>query len=207
MRRPSRLLAVLSGLWMSVAGGGHLDAGEESGESPAAVRGTVAAILERPVERLRVLDRRTLALAFVEGRYAIVVVRDLETDETLEVAFDVDRELPVDPTRLRQRDRERAAVEGRKLQPDLRELVLRHPELEEVEVQLRLVPPEMNGRLQLLEAELQRLEVEATWRQLPSGADPVAAILSAQGIVRLASSPLIEEMELLGDPEIVDGDG
>ena len=85
---------------------------------------SVASIFERPVEQLQELDRRPLPLAFVEGQYETFVVRDLATGETLEVTIDLESGRRVDPVELRNHDRQRATVEGRRLEPELLELML-----------------------------------------------------------------------------------
>jgi len=96
----------------------------------------VASILGRPVERLQVLDRRPLLFAFLEGQYEIYVIRDLTTDETLEIALDLNSGHRIDPVELRKLDRECATVEGHRLEPRLLDLLLRHPNLPLIDVRL-----------------------------------------------------------------------
>jgi hypothetical protein len=97
---------------------------------------SVASILGRPVEVLQELGRRPLPLAFLEGQYETFVVRDLTTGETLEVTLDLESGSRVDSVGLRRLDRERATVEGGKSEPELLEVLLRHPDLEQIRVHL-----------------------------------------------------------------------
>lgn len=178
----------------------------------------VASILGRPVEELQELDRRPLPLAFLGGRYGAFVIRDLTTGETLDVTLDLNSGRPVDPVELRRLDRERGAVEGRKLEPRLLEVLLRHPDLEQVQVQLHfsLEPAQpsigavdwsdANSRQDFqsrLDAELRRLDVDEPL-YVPSDSPVLAVTLSAPQIVKLGSSPLIQSIALLATPRIRD---
>jgi hypothetical protein len=89
----------------------------------------VAEALGRPVERLQELDRRPLRPAFAGGRYETVVVRDRASGETVEATLDARTGERVDAAELRRRDRELADRVGAALEPRLRDLLLRHPEL------------------------------------------------------------------------------
>jgi len=89
----------------------------------------VAEALGRPVERLQELDRRPLRPAFAGGWYETVVVRDRASGETVEATLDARTGERVDAAELRRRDRELADRVGAALEPRLRDLLLRHPEL------------------------------------------------------------------------------
>jgi hypothetical protein len=213
-RRLSRLARVGSTAGLILV----LGAGKpSSGHGPPAGRLTdgelevVSSILGRPVGRLTELDRRLLPLAFVEGRYETFVLRDRETEEVLKVTLDRDALEAVDPQELRSLDRERAATEGAKLTPGLRDLVLRHPELSRIEIGVRLsreATEEFAHSVRSLQArvdeELARLGIEAS---LPLGLQippEGKAALSVAEIVMLCGSPLIDEIELLADPVVLD---
>jgi hypothetical protein len=180
---------------------------------------SVASILQRPVEKLQELDRQPLSFAFLEGRYEIFVVRDLTTGETFEVAINLENGRRVDPAELRSRDRERATVEGHKLAPELLELLLRHADLEQIQVRLHFSlesvrplesrevnwsDPDLRWQFQArLDAELRKLQVEVPLR-VPSDSPVLEVILSARQVVKLNGSPLIESIDLVAEPEIPD---
>lgn len=178
----------------------------------------VASILGRPVDRLQELDRRPLPLAFIEGRYETVVVRDRVTGELFEVTLDLDRGRRADPDDLRRLDRERAAVEGQKLEPGFLDLVLSHPELRRVEVRLRfsleaVQTPDKEADWSdvalrrafqsRLDQELRALEIGVPMAVV-ADAPELEATLSVTQIVRLAGSPLIQVMELVSEPRVPD---
>jgi hypothetical protein len=96
----------------------------------------VAAALGRPANQLLELDRRALPLAFVEGSYETVVVRDRARGDTLDITLDEDTGGRADEAELRRRDRELADRLAEPLSPALKELVLRHPELPAVSVRV-----------------------------------------------------------------------
>ncbi len=180
----------------------------------------VAAVLGRPVRTLRLLDRRPLVFAFLKGKYEIFVVRDLITNETLEIALDLNTWRRIVPAELRKRDRERATVEGRKLEPQLLDLLLRHADLSKIEVRLYFslelvrrpeespqrdwLEPDLREQFQTrLDAELRELGIDVPLRVRPDF--PVLeATLSAPQVVKLAASPLIQSIALAGEPEIPD---
>jgi hypothetical protein len=180
----------------------------------------VGSALGRPAEELQELDRRPLAFAFLEGRYATFVVRDRRTGEILEVTMDLDSGRRVDLSELRQLDQERAQVRGRKLEPDLLRILLRHPDLEQVQVRIHfslapLAPAEgeadwgdVSVRQQfksLLDAELRDLEIDMSL-PIPTESPAVEATLGAPQIVRLGESLLVQRIGLIGEPEIMDDD-
>jgi hypothetical protein len=136
----------------------------------------VAAALGRPAEQLLELDRRPLRLAFLDGEYETVVVRDRATEETVETTLDSATGEPADTEELLRRDRQLAASVGGSLSPQLRDLVLRHPELEALEVAVTRVD------------------------------DPAPTTLraSARELVTLAQEPDVVGIELLEDPVILD---
>jgi hypothetical protein len=136
----------------------------------------VGAALGRPSEALQELDRRPLLLAFLGGSYETVVVRDRTTGETIEATFGLDGAERVDAGELRRRKREVAEREGKTLDPALRELLLRHPELPSIRV--------------------------VVTRSAAHEKDPVRA--SATEIVAMARSPDVMRIELTEDPEILD---
>jgi hypothetical protein len=136
----------------------------------------VAAALGRPAERLFGLDRRPLQLAFLDRDYETIVVRDRDSGETLEATLDAATGEQADPAELRRRDREVAAGLGRRLSPELRELVLRHP-------------------------ELQTLHVAVTREGDP---EPMTVRAGARELVALAGQPDVVGIELLEEPVILD---
>ena len=180
----------------------------------------VAALLGRSVENLRLLDGRPLVFAFLKGEYKTFVVRDLTTDETVEIALDLKLGRRIDPAELRKRDRERAAVEGRKLEPELLDLLLRHPDLSQMDVllffSLELVQPskkppqrdwlepDLREEFQTrLDAELRQFGINVPLRVRPDF--PILeATLSAPEIVKLGGSPLIKSIALVAEPVIPD---
>jgi hypothetical protein len=136
----------------------------------------VAEALGRPAERLFELDRRPLELAFLDRDYETIVVRDRASGETLEATLDAATGEQADPAELRRRDRELAASLGRRFSPELRELVLRHP-------------------------ELQTLHVAVTRE---GDAEPMTVRAGARELVALARQPDVVGIELLEEPVILD---
>jgi hypothetical protein len=136
----------------------------------------VGAVLGRAPEALQELDRRPLLLAFLGGNYETVVVRDRTTGETLEATLGVEDGERVDAAELRRRDREVAEREGTALDPRLRELLLRHPELAAMRV---VVTRGTDGERSPLQA-------------------------GAREIVAMAGDPDVTRIELAEDPEIID---
>lgn len=136
----------------------------------------VAAALGRPLEGLQELDRRPLLLAFLGGTYETVVVRDRNTGDTLEATLDADSGEHVDAAELRRRNREVGELEGAALDPGLRDLLVRHPELPAIRV---VVTRE-------------------------TGSDKTAIEASAIEVAALARNPEVTRIELTGDVEILD---
>jgi hypothetical protein len=136
----------------------------------------VAAALGRPADRLLELDRRPLRLAFLDGEYETVVVRDRGTEETVEATLDAATGESADAEELLRRDRQLAASMGGALSPQLRDLVLRHPELEGIQVAVRR------------ERDPEPTELQASAREL----------------VALAREPDVVGIVLLEDPVILD---
>lgn len=136
----------------------------------------VAAALGRPAEQLFELDRRPLPVAFLDHDYETVVVRDRVSGATVEATLDAATGEQADPAELIRRDRALAASRGRRMSPQLRDLVVRHPELHNVHV--------------------------AVTRQ----GDPAAVPLrvSVRELVALALEPGVARIELLEDPKILD---
>jgi hypothetical protein len=131
----------------------------------------------RPLDRLAELDRRRHRFAFLPGTYETVVVRDRETGETLEVALDAATGQRVDVAELTRRDRELAASHASRLSPELRDLAVRHPELADVHVAL----------------------VHA------GDATPTPMRASMREIIELSNDPSVQRIDLLEDPEVMDG--
>jgi hypothetical protein len=180
----------------------------------------VASALGRPAVDLQELDRWPLALAFVEGHYETFVLRDLSTGQRLEVTVDLDSGRRVNPAELRQLDYERAQVRGRKLEPGLLRILLRHPDLERVRVRIHFSVASLeqakgevdwgdaNVRQQfrsLLDAELQELEIGVSL-PAPTESPAVDATLAVSQIVKLGGSRLVERIDLMAEPEILDDD-
>ncbi len=65
-------------------------------------RAAVSAALGRAPDQLELLDRSPLSFAFVSGRYAVFVVRDLQSTEVLEVTINLENEQPVKELELRE---------------------------------------------------------------------------------------------------------
>jgi hypothetical protein len=114
-------------------------------------------------------------LAFVPGSYETVVVRDRAGGDTLEVTLDEASGARVDPAELRRRDRELAGRLGGPLSAQLRDLLLRHPELDAVRVVVT------RGR-----------------------DEPAPLRISSRAIAALAQEPGVTLVELAEDPEIPD---
>jgi len=176
-----------------------------AGSSADAAASEVATALGLRPERIQVLDRRDLALAFVEGDYEIYTIRDLVTGEPQDVALDERTGARVDAEALRARDRELAADRGVKLAPDLRELLLRHPELPAIEVEATFDPGAgaAGPKRRQLEAELARLGIAASPVAVDNGW-ALRASLSARQVARLAQLEPVRSVELLADPVILD---
>ena len=136
----------------------------------------VAAALGRRAENLLVLDRRPLRLAFLQEIYETVVVRDLLSGATVELTLDPATGERVDPAELRARDRALTERLGGPLSPRLRDLVLRHPDLEPIHV--------------------------AVTRE--GDAEPTSLRLSVREVVALARDTGVARIELLVEPEILD---
>ena len=180
--------------WLILAAG-SADASTPEHRAAAAV----AATLGLPLQRIRILAERPLEFAFVDGDYKIYTVRDLGSGKTRDVALDQRTGERIDPDALKARERQLAASEGAKLAPDLRDLLLRHPELEAIEVRAKFAA---HGHEQL-EAELARLGIEAE----PSsgeGGPVLETRLSAPQIASLAKFGLVRSIQLLTEPVILD---
>ena len=136
----------------------------------------VAAALGRPAEQLVELDHRPLTFAFLGGDYETVVVRDRTTGRIIEAILDAASGQRVDAAELRRRDRDLAASLGSRLSWELRDLLLRHPDLPAVSV---LVSRRGDSGRTALRAE-------------------------ARQIVTLAQDAGVVRIELLGEPEIKD---
>jgi hypothetical protein len=136
----------------------------------------VAAALGRPAEQLFELDRRPVPVAFLDRDYETVVVRDRVSGETVEATLDAATGEQADPAELLRRDRELAASLGRRLSPELRDLVVRHPELQNVRV--------------------------AVTREGDPEPTPLRA--GVRELVALAQEPGVARIELLEDPQILD---
>jgi hypothetical protein len=136
----------------------------------------VAAALGRPAEQLVELDHRPLTFAFLGGDYETVVVRDRSSGRIIEATLDAASGQRVDAAELRRRDRDLAASLGTRLSPELRYLLLRHPDLPAVSV------------LVIRSGDSGRTTVRAEARQ----------------IVTLAQDAGVARIELLEEPEIKD---
>lgn len=178
----------------------------------------VASILGRPVEDLQVLDRRPLPLSFLGGQYEVFVLRDLTTGETLEVTLDLDSGRRVDAVELRRLDRERGKAAGLKLEPELLDVLLRHPDLQQVQVRLHFSlepvrPPggqadwsdvDVRQEFQaLLDAELRELGFDGPLG-VPSDSPVLEVTLSAPQIIKLGGSPLIQSIDMVAEPKVLD---
>ncbi len=172
----------------------------EQGAVPVPDLDRLAAALGRPGVELRELDRRPMLFAYLEAAAIELELRDQETAEVLVVTVDADTGELVDLELLRQQDRELALAVGARLDPDLRELMLAHPELEAVRVGVGL------GRgataATLLE-ELDRLGITGE-SVLENALGDVKLELSVREAALLSSSSQLASLKLLEDPVILD---
>lgn len=137
----------------------------------------VAALLGRPVEDLVELDRRTVTLVFVGEVVDEVVVRDLVTGRVKSVTVDGGGrrvELPA----MHARDRAASASVADILDSPLRELLLRHGDVNDV-------------RVGITRSGEDRAHVDVQ-------------LLDAQQIVRRAADPTVGSITLVEEPEILD---
>jgi hypothetical protein len=136
----------------------------------------VASVLGLPSDQLLELDRRAVRLAFVPGSYTTVVARNQADGSTIELTLDDTSGEIVEAAQLRQPDRELAPKIGSRMSDDLRDLVLRHPELPAIRVAVsRSDDPR-----------------------------PTTRVVSAREVVGLAQQSEIVWIELLEEPEVRD---
>jgi aspartokinase len=136
----------------------------------------VAAALGHPAEQLLELDHRPLTFAFLGGDYETVVVRDRTTGRIIEATVDAASGQRVDAAELRRRDRDLAVSLGTRLSAELRDLLLRHPDLPAVSVLV----------------------------SRSGGSGRTALRAKARQIVTLAQDAGVLRIELLEEPEITD---
>jgi hypothetical protein len=136
----------------------------------------VASVLGLPSDQLLELDRRAVRLAFVRGSYTTVVARNRADGSTIELTLDDTSGEIVEAAQLRQQDRELAAKIGSRMSEDLRDLVLRHPELPAI-------------RVAVTRADDPR---------------PTTHVVSAREVVGLAQQSEIVWIALLEEPEVRD---
>lgn len=131
--------------------------------------------LGRPAETLVELDRRPLHLLAQPGSYVTLTLRDRATREVLEPTVDLRTGRVVNATELKQRDRD--AIERRSaLTPRLRRLLLRHPDLTEVHVE---VTNSLGGQRRI--------------------------IVDSVGVLGLADGPDVVRVDTIEETEIPDG--
>jgi|SRR5215211_2325341 len=138
----------------------------------------VAATLGRPVDQLVELDRQPLPLLLVDGTYETVTVRDRDSGQLHNITVEVISGEVADPQALRRQDSDLATTRASALSVELRELLLRHPELASVRVWVT--------------------EDRQTPRQLLT--------TSARDVARLAEDTAVLRIDLAEDPVVVDAD-
>jgi hypothetical protein len=136
----------------------------------------VAAALGHSAERLVELDRRPLIFAFLDGGYETVVVRDRTTGQIIGATVDAASGERIDAAELRGRDRDLAASVGTRLSAELRDLLVRHPDLPAMSVLV----------------------------SRHGDSDPTALRAGAREIATLAQDASVARIELLEEPEIKD---
>jgi hypothetical protein len=138
----------------------------------------VAAALGRSVDQLVELDRRPLPLLLVDGTYETVTVRDRDSGQIHNVTVEVISGEVADPQAMRRQDSDLATLRASALSAELRELLLRHPELASVRV---WVTEDRQAPRQLL-------------------------TMSARDVARLAEDTAVLRIDLAEDPVVVDAD-
>ena len=175
---------------------------------------SLATMLGRPADQLQELDYRPLALAFVPSSFVTYLVQDRSSGEILEVTLNIDTGQTADPEALRQLDQKQGAIVGGKLSPELLALVLRHAGLEAVQVCVSFSPDTTQaagwrvanideGLRAQLAANLQQLGIELPLQKSERELE-IELVLSVQQIVSLGASPLVQSIELVGEPEVPD---
>lgn len=177
----------------------NLAESEQIGE-PVPDLDRLAAALGRPGVELRELDRRPMLFTYLEAAAIQLELLDLEAAEVLVVTVDADKGELVDLELLRQQDRELALAVGARLDPDLRELMLAHPELKAVRIRVRLV---QSATAKTLLDELDRLGI-AGESVLENGYFDVKLELSVREAALLSASSQLASLKLLEDPVILD---
>jgi hypothetical protein len=138
----------------------------------------IAAAVGWPAAQLVELDRRPLPLLLIEGTYETVTVRDQGSGQIRDVTVEAASGNVADPRSLRRQDSDMAHTNAPALSPELRDLLLRHPELSQVRVWV-------------------------TGHQ-ESSRQPLTT--SARAAARLAADPAVVRIDLAEDPVIPDED-
>lgn len=180
----------------------------------------VASVMEVPVESLRLLDYERVSLVFSDRQIWSLRVRDLSSRRRVTVSVDLNTKEQVDPEKWRRRDRDKIKKEATRLDPSLRSLVLRHPDMGLIRVRLRWAL-EAAGSTQsearesrsntqslvkfqkALDAELKRNGVLKKVK-VPMGFQPLELQLSCREAVKLGSIKLVKDVVLVDDPIIED---
>ena len=136
----------------------------------------IAAALGRPAAQLVELDRRPVPLLLVEGTYESVTVRDRGSGQIRDVTVEAGSGYVADPRSLRRQDSDLARTNAPALSPELRDLLLRHPELSQVRV----------------------------WVTSHQESSRQPLTTSARAAARLAADPAVVRIDLAEDPVIPD---
>jgi hypothetical protein len=136
----------------------------------------LAAQLGRSSHSLVELDRRPFRLLFIGGSFLTLTLRDRASHEILEPTIDMGSRQVVDARELRERDRA-AAEERTTLTPRVRNLLLRHPDLEAFTVFV-----------------------------VRSGGRSEQVTTDADRVLALADDPEVIRVDIVGDIEVPDDD-
>lgn len=117
-------------------------------------------------------------MLFIEGAHETVTVRDRESGQVRDVTVEVASGDAADPGDLRRLDRELASRRAPALSPELRDLLLRHPELAQVQV----------------------------WVTRGGQAERQLVTTSARDAAQLAEEASVVRVDLAEDPIILDSD-
>lgn len=143
----------------------------------------LAELTGRPVADLTRLDTRSLAFAFVDGDFEAHTLRVKGTNEMVRLATTSDGEL-VDPDELGRRSRELVARYASKMDPDLRQLLQRHPEIDRVRVHVQRIEPKRSDPSDRKSNETRTIQ--------------------GRQVTQLAVDPEVRYIELAAEPEVLD---
>jgi hypothetical protein len=145
------------------------------------------------------LDRQTRSYAFLKRTADIFTVRDTVTGETFETALDAVTGQLVDLHDLARRERVEAGRVGGKLAPELRDLLVRHPDLARVSVRIFL-----DGTQGVAVSAEAREQIERLGIDPPDSSSKLEVSLPPAEIIELATNPLVRSLQLAEEPVILD---